>query len=61
MTRSSSPRPRPWCWDYRTGELKAIVGGRTQPTRRKTLNRASDMNMPVGLVHQAHLGVRPGH
>lgn len=34
--------------DYRTGELKAIVGGRTQPTRRKTLNRASDMNMPVG-------------
>ncbi|MCQ2453688.1 MAG: transglycosylase domain-containing protein [Clostridia bacterium] len=34
--------------DYRTGELKAIVGGRTQPTKRKTLNRASDMNMPVG-------------
>jgi len=34
--------------DYRTGELKAIVGSRTAPTRRKTLNRASDMNMPVG-------------
>ncbi|MBO4836698.1 MAG: transglycosylase domain-containing protein [Clostridia bacterium] len=34
--------------DYRTGELKAIVGSRTPPTRRKTLNRASDMNMPVG-------------
>lgn len=34
--------------DYRTGELKAIVGGRYRPTQRKTLNRASDMNMPVG-------------
>ncbi len=34
--------------DYRTGELKAIVGSRTRPTQRKTLNRATDMNMPVG-------------
>ena len=34
--------------DYRNGELKAIVGSRTAPTKRKTLNRASDMNMPVG-------------
>ena len=34
--------------DYRTDELKAIVGSRTAPTKRKTLNRASDMNMPVG-------------
>ncbi|MDI9521232.1 MAG: transglycosylase domain-containing protein [Bacillota bacterium] len=34
--------------DYRTGELKAIVGSRTRPTTRKTLNRAVDMNMPVG-------------
>ena len=34
--------------DYRTGELKAVVGGRTAPTQRKTLNRATDMNMPVG-------------
>ena len=34
--------------DYRTGEVKAIVGGRTAPTMRKTLNRATDMNMPVG-------------
>lgn len=34
--------------DYRTGELKAIVGSRTSPTQRKTLNRATDMNMPVG-------------
>ncbi len=34
--------------DYRTGELKAIVGSRTKPTQRKTLNRATDMTMPVG-------------
>ena len=34
--------------DYRTGELKAIVGGRNRPTQRKTLNRASDNQMPVG-------------
>ena len=34
--------------DYRSGEVKAIVGGRTAPTKRKTLNRATDMNMPVG-------------
>ncbi|NLC33211.1 MAG: hypothetical protein GX781_07940 [Clostridiales bacterium] len=34
--------------DYRTGELKAIVGSRTPPTQRLTLNRATDMNMPVG-------------
>ncbi|MBE5786720.1 MAG: hypothetical protein E7324_04185 [Clostridiales bacterium] len=34
--------------DYRTGELKAIVGSRTAPEKRKTLNRAADMNMPVG-------------
>lgn len=34
--------------DYRTGELKAVVGGRTEPTAYKTLNRATDMTMPVG-------------
>ena len=34
--------------DYRTGELKAIVGSRTEVTSRKTLNRATDMKMPVG-------------
>ena len=34
--------------DYHTGELKAIVGGRTKPSQRKTLNRATDMKMPVG-------------
>lgn len=34
--------------DYRTGEIKAMVGGRTKPTQRKTLNRATDIRMPVG-------------
>lgn len=34
--------------DYRTGELKAIIGGREPVTARKTLNRATDMKMPVG-------------
>ena len=34
--------------DYRTGEIKAIVGSRTVPTVKKTLNRAVNMNMPVG-------------
>ena len=34
--------------DYRTGEIKAIVGSRTVPTAKKTLNRAVDMVMPVG-------------
>ncbi len=34
--------------DYRTGEIKAIVGSRTEVTAKKTLNRATDMRMPVG-------------
>ena len=34
--------------DYRTGEIKAIVGSRSEVTARKTLNRATDMKMPVG-------------
>ncbi len=34
--------------DYRTGEIKAIVGSRNEPETRKTLNRATDMKMPVG-------------
>ena len=34
--------------DYRTGEIKAIVGSRDAPEARKTLNRATDMKMPVG-------------
>ena len=34
--------------DYRTGEIKAIVGSRTPPKVKLTLNRAVNMNMPVG-------------
>ncbi|MBR6571467.1 MAG: transglycosylase domain-containing protein, partial [Clostridia bacterium] len=34
--------------DYRTGEIKGIVGSRTKPNARKTLNRATSIQMPVG-------------
>ena len=34
--------------DYRTGELRAIVGGRNEPTVRKGLNRASQSYTEVG-------------
>ena len=35
-------------FDYHTGQLKAIVGGRSEPTVKKALNRAYDSHMPVG-------------
>ncbi len=47
-TEIEQPQAAAAIFDYRTGELKAIVGGRTTPTARKTLNRATDMIMPVG-------------
>lgn len=47
-TEIEQPQAAACVFDYRTGELKAIVGGRYKPTVRKTLNRASDMTMPVG-------------
>ena len=47
-TEIEQPQAAACVYDYRTGELKAIVGGRYKPTARKTLNRASDMTMPVG-------------
>ena len=47
-TEIPQPQAAAAVFDYRTGELKAIVGGRYRPTQRKTLNRASAMNMPVG-------------
>ena len=34
--------------DYRTGELRAIIGGRNEPTVRKGLNRASQSYTEVG-------------
>ncbi|MBR2824063.1 MAG: PBP1A family penicillin-binding protein [Clostridia bacterium] len=49
-TYTEIPQPQAACavLDYRTGELKAIIGGREEATARKTLNRATDMKMPVG-------------
>jgi penicillin-binding protein 1A len=47
-TEIPQPQAAAVVFDYRTGELKAIVGGRYKPTQRKTLNRANAMNMPVG-------------
>ena len=47
-TEIEQPQAAACVFNYRTGELKAIVGGRYKPTTRKTLNRASGMNMPVG-------------
>ncbi len=34
--------------DWHTGELVAIVGGRAEPVQKLLLNRAYQMNMPVG-------------
>ena len=34
--------------DYRTGELRAVVGGRTSPTMKKQYNRAYRSRTPVG-------------
>lgn len=34
--------------DWHTGELVAIIGGRSTPTQRKQLNRAYQSRMPVG-------------
>ena len=47
-TEIEQPQAAACVFDYRTGELKAIVGGRYKPNARKTLNRASGMTMPVG-------------
>ena len=48
FTETTEPQAACVVLDYRTGELKAIVGSRTPVTARKTLNRATDMKMPVG-------------
>lgn len=47
-TEVPQPQAAAVVYDYRSGELKAIVGGRYKPTQRKTLNRANGMKMPVG-------------
>ncbi len=48
FTETIEPQAACAVLDYRTGELKAVVGSRTKVTARKTLNRATDMKMPVG-------------
>ncbi|MDR1600484.1 MAG: transglycosylase domain-containing protein [Oscillospiraceae bacterium] len=47
-TEVPQPQAAAAVYDYRTGELKAIAGGRYAPTQRLTLNRAWEMRMPVG-------------
>lgn len=47
-TETIEPQAAAVVLDYRTGEIKAMVGSRTTPTAQKTLNRATDMKMPVG-------------
>ncbi|MDD3337098.1 MAG: PBP1A family penicillin-binding protein [Eubacteriales bacterium] len=47
-TEVDQPQAAAVVLDYRTGELKAIVGSRHPPTQRKTLNRAVNMKMPIG-------------
>ncbi len=47
-TEITQPQAAAVVIDYRTGEIKAIIGSRDEPTVKKTLNRAVDMNMPVG-------------
>ena len=34
--------------DWHTGELVAVIGGRAEPVQRLLLNRAYQMNMPIG-------------
>lgn len=60
-TEIEQPQAAACVFDYRTGELKAIVGGRYKPTTRKTLNRASGMTMPVGSSIKPLTGLRAGH
>lgn len=47
-TETIQPQAAAVVIDYRTGEIKAIIGSRDEPTVKKTLNRAVDMKMPVG-------------
>ncbi|MDD6051267.1 MAG: PBP1A family penicillin-binding protein [Clostridiales bacterium] len=47
-TETIQPQAAAVVIDYRTGEIKAIVGSRDEPTVKKTFNRAVDMKMPVG-------------
>jgi len=47
-TETIQPQAAAVVIDYRTGEIKAIIGSRNEPEVKKSLNRAVDMKMPVG-------------
>ncbi|MGI5849825.1 MAG: transglycosylase domain-containing protein [Christensenellales bacterium] len=48
ITEIMQPQAAAVVLDQHTGELKAVVGGRTTPTAKKTLNRVYQTSMPVG-------------
>ena len=48
VTEIIQPQAAAVILDQKTGQIKAIVGGRTTPTAKKTLNRAYQTSMPVG-------------
>jgi penicillin-binding protein 1A len=48
VTETVEPQSAAVVFDYHTGELRAIVGGRDEPTIRKGLNRASQSYTEVG-------------
>ncbi len=48
VTETVEPQAAAVVLDYRTGELRAIVGGRDEPTIRKGFNRASQSYTEVG-------------
>ena len=48
ITEVQQPQAACVVLDQHTGDLKAIIGSRTEPTSLKTFNRASDSTMPVG-------------
>ena len=48
VTETVEPQAAAVVMDYHTGELRAIVGGRNEPTIRKGINRASQSYTEVG-------------
>lgn len=48
VTETVEPQTAACIIDYHTGQIKAVVGGRTPPSQMKELNRAYQSHMPVG-------------
>ncbi|MCE5236476.1 MAG: PBP1A family penicillin-binding protein [Eubacteriales bacterium] len=48
VIRTDEPQAAAVVIDYRTGELRAVVGGRTSPTMKKQFNRAYQSRTEVG-------------